>query len=272
MSIRRWAVCALLAASPSIVRAQYGSDSDSKNVDPRYPGAKEEHGPPTRYLVHMPTASTLPKGHFDAYAWVSGNGGLLVGTSMGFTNRFLVGVSYGAESFLGTSPPIWNERVSFQVKLQLLPETLKFPAITLGYDDQGHGPYIADFDRYTIKSKGVYGVITKNFYTLSVATGFHAGVNYSFETQDGDKEPDVFLGWDFSYNQEWALLLEYNLGLNDDQPGSPVGKGRGYLNLGLRWEYAKELVMEAILTDLTQNRKDVEQIGRELRIVYLQEF
>jgi len=272
LSIRTVLVCLLLAALPSTLRAQYGSDTEPEGTDPRYPGAKSEYGPPPRYLIYNPTASCLPKGHFDAYVWVSGNGGLLAGTSMGFTNRFLIGVSYGAEGFLGTSAPIWNDRVSFQVKLQLLPENLKFPAITLGYDDQGHGPYIPEFDRYTIKSKGVYGVITKNFYTLNIATGFHAGANYSFETQDGEKEPDVFLGWDFQYNHDWSLLLEYSLGLNDNQPGSPVGKGRGYLNLGLRWEFSKELVMEAILTDLTQNRKDVEQIGRELRIVYLQEI
>lgn len=272
MSIRRIVLCLMMALLPSAAGAQYGNESEPDNRDSRYPGARAENGPPPRVLIHNPTASTLPKGHFDAFVWVSGNGGLLAGTSMGFTNRFLVGVSYGAEGFLGTGEPVWNDRVSFQVKLQLLPEHLKFPAVTLGYDDQGHGPYLAAYDRYTLKSKGVYGVVTKNFYTLSVATGFHGGVNYSFETQDGEKEPDVFFGWDLHYNQEWSLLLEYTLGLNDNQPGSPVGKGRGYLNLGLRWEYSRELVMEAIITDLTQNRKDVEQIGRELRIVYLQEF
>jgi hypothetical protein len=188
-----------------------------------------------------------------------------------------VGVSYGAEALLGTSDPIWNERVSFQTKLQLIPETEKIPAITLGYDDQGYGPYLGSrdsvsYDRYTIKSKGIYGVLSKNFYTLNVATGFHGGVNYSFETDDGETEPDVFLGWDFHYNEEWSALFEYSLGLNDNQPGSPVGKGRGYMNLGLRWEYSRELVLEAILSDLLLNRKDAQQIGRQLRIVYLQEF
>jgi hypothetical protein len=270
LSIRKLVLCALAALGPTMTYAQYGGDSDK--VDARYPGARENYSPPPRYLIHNPTASPLPKGYFDAYVWVSGHGGLLGGTSMGFTNRLLVGVSYGAEGFLGTSDPIWNDRVCFQIKLNLLPESLKMPAITLGYDDQGYGPFIPEFSRYTIKSKGVYGVITKNFYTLSIATGFHGGVNYSFETDDGEKEPDVFFGWDFHYNQEWSVLLEYSLGLNDNQPGSPVGKGRGYLNGGLRWEFSKSLVMEGILTDLTRNRKDVEQIGRELRIVYLQEF
>jgi hypothetical protein len=223
-------------------------------------------------LVQIPTASTLPKGHFDATVWVFGNGGLLAGTSLGFTNRFQLGVSYGAESFLGHGEPVWNPRVAFQAKVQLIQESLKVPAITVGYDDQGYGWYIDSLNRYAIKSKGLYGVITKNFYTLSIATGFHGGINYSFENDDGESSPDAFFGWDIHFHREWSFLLEYSLGLNDNDPGSPVGKGRGFLNLGVRWEYSRELVLEAILTDLTGNRKDVERVGRELRIVYLQEF
>lgn len=275
MSIRRALCCALLVVWPAVSQAQYGSDYESS--DDRYPGAQPDHGPPPRYLIQSPTAATLPKGTFDVTAWVGGQGGLLIGTSLGFTSRFLVGVSYGAERLLGTSDPIWNERVSFQTKLQLIPETVKFPAISLGYDDQGYGPYIGTvdtvkYDRYTIKSKGLYGAISKNFYTLNVATGFHGGLNYSFETGDGEDGPDAWFGWDLHYNEEWSALLEYTLALNDNQDGSPVGKGRGYMNLGLRWEYSRELVLEFILSDLLINRKDAEQIGRQLRIVYLQEF
>ena len=217
-------------------------------------------------------SSTLPKGHFDIDMWVFGNGGVLVGTNLGFTARFQLGVSYGAESFLGEGEPVWNDRVSFALKLQLLQETLKIPAITVGYEDQGYGPYLSTPDRYTIKSKGLYAVITKNFYTLSVATGFHGGINYSFETDDDEKGPDIFFGWDIHFHQELSFLLEYTAGLNDNQPGSPVGKGRGYVNVGVRWEYSRQLGLDFILTNLLQNRKDVERIGRELRIVYLQEF
>lgn len=267
MSIRALCCCALLLLWTAVSRAQYGDE-----VDPKYPGAQPDHGPPPRYLIQNPTAATLPKGYFDVTTWIGGSGGIIVGTSLGFANRFLVGVSYGAEGLLGTSDPIWNERVSFQTKLQLIPETLKFPAVSVGYDDQGYGPFLSDYDRYTLKSKGLYGVISKNFYTLSVATGFHGGVSYSFETQDGEHEPDVFFGWDFHYNDEWSALFEYSAGLNDNQEGSPVGKGRGYMNLGLRWEYSRSLVLEAILSDLLLNRKDAEQMGRQMRIVYLQEF
>jgi hypothetical protein len=252
--------------------AQYSDDDAPRRINKTYPGANEQFGPPPRYLIQTPTASTLPKGHFDVTVWVFGSGGVLAGTTLGFTDRFQLGVSYGADGFLGHGDPVWNKRVAFQTKLQLVQETLKMPAITLGYDDQGYGPFIDSLNRYTIKSRGVYGVITKNFYTLSVATGFHGGINYSFETDDGQSSPDFFLGWDIHYNREVSVLLEYALGLNDNAPGSPVGKGRGFLNVGFRWEYSRELVLEAILSDLTQNRKDVERIGRELRIVYLQEF
>ncbi len=275
MSIRPVLFCACLCLWPAVSQAQYGGDDPPS--DSRYPGAQPDHGPPPRYLIQNPTAATLPKGNFDVTTWVGGQGGLLIGTSLGFTNRFLVGVSYGAEGLLGTSEPIWNERVSFQTKLQLIPETVRMPAMTVGYDDQGYGPYLGtvdsiEYDRYTIKSKGIYAVVSKNFYTLSVATGFHGGINYSFETGDGEDGPDAFFGWDLHYNEEWSALFEYTMALNDNQAGSPVGQGRGYMNLGLRWEYSRELVLEAILSDLLQNRKDAEQIGRHLRIVYLQEF
>jgi hypothetical protein len=260
--------CVCLILPVVSAHAQYSD----KDIDTRYPGAlTEDRIPPPRYLIIDPTASTLPKGNFDITTFVFGNGGLLASTAIALTNRFQIGVSYGAESLLGSSKPVWNPRVGFQIKLQLLDEKLKVPAITVGFDDQGYGPFIDSLDRYTLKSKGLYAVISKNFYTLNVGTGFHAGINRSFENGDGDENPDVFLGWDFTYNQNISVLLEYFAGLNDNGPES-VGQGRGYLNLGLRWEYSRRLVLEADLIDLLQNRTTADYVGRVLRIVYLEAF
>jgi hypothetical protein len=262
-----------LALPPAVTVAQYRDDDPLREIDPRYPGARPEGmAPPPRYLIMAPTASTLPKGSFDFTMWIFGNGGVLGGTSIGLTNQFQLGVSYGAESLLGESKPIWNPRVGFQLKLQLLQEQYNLPAVTVGYDDQGYGSWISDYDRYTIKSKGLFGVISKNFYTLRVATGFHGGINLSREDDDGDSSPDLFFGWDIHYNQNVSLLVEYTVGLNDNRPDSPVGKGRGYLNVGVRWEYSDQLVLEADITNLFQNKKAVDRVGRELRIVYMEEF
>jgi hypothetical protein len=264
----------LLLAPFGSTRAQYRDDADdSRQIDARYPGARPESlAPAPRMLVHTPTASTLAKGDFDVSVLVFGDGGVLAGTSIGLSNRFQLGVIYGAESLLGESSPTWNPRVGFRMKLQLFDEKFKLPAMAVGYDDQGYGAYIETTNRYTIKSKGLYAVISKNFYTLSVATGFHGGINKSFEEDDLDKDPDIFFGWDFHYNHDVSLLVDYSVALNDNAKLSPVGKGRGYLNLGIRWEYSKNLILEAQITNLMKNKKGVDYMGREFRMVYLEQF
>lgn len=265
----------LITAPTATALGQYQDDRDirDRRVDPRYPGAREEQMlAAPEHLIDNPTAGTLKKGYFDVTLRVFGNGGVLTGTDIGLSNRFQVGINYGAESLLGENDPIWNPRIGFQVKLQLMQERWSMPAIALGFIDQGYGAYIDDYDRYTIKSKGFYGVISKNFYTLNVATGFHGGINRSLEDNDGGDSPDLFFGWDFHYNQDVSILLEYTAALNDRKADSPVGKGRGYLNLGVRWEFVRQLVMEVDLTDLLGNKKGTDQFGREIRIVYVEAF
>lgn len=278
MSIRNLTAClalgllTMLPSAPAHGQYQYDRDED-RRVDPRYPGAREDQllAAP-QHLIDNPTAGTLPKGNFDVTLRVFGNGGVLGGTNIGLSNRFQVGVYYGAESLLGENDPIWNPRIGFQVKLQLMEERWNLPAITFGFMDQGYGAYLDDYNRYTIKSKGFFGVISKNFYTLNVATGFHGGINKSLENDDGDDSPDIFFGWDFHYNQDVSIMLEYTAALNDNRSDSPVGKGRGYLNLGVRWEFSRQLVMEADLVNLADNKKGANQFGREIRIVYVEAF
>jgi hypothetical protein len=259
---------------PAAARAQSRSDpNDQRRADSRYPGARSDSPLDVpNHLIDIPTAGALPKGYFDVTLRIFGEGGALLGTNIGLSNRFQVGVNYGGESLLGEHEAIWNPRVGFALKLQLVEETWNLPAIAVGFIDQGYGAFLKEPDRYTIKSKGFYGAISKNFVTLNVATGFHAGINHSLEDGDGDKSPDLFFGWDFHYNQDVSLMLEYTAGLNDNAADSPVGRGRGYLNAGIRWEFARQLVMEADLTNLLKNKKGADQIGREIRIVYVESF
>lgn len=279
MSIRAhvgWALCVVSLCCPlaGAQAQQRTTDAERRRqFESRYPGARSDSPLEVpNHLIDIPTAGALPKGYFDVTLRIFGEGGALLGTNIGLSSRFQVGVSYGGESLMGEREAIWNPRVGFGLKLQLVQERWNLPAIALGYIDQGYGAYLDEPNRYTIKSKGFYGAISKNFYTLNVVTGFHAGVNKSLEDDDGDDSPDLFFGWDFHYNQDVSLMLEYTAGLNDNATGSPVGRGRGYLNAGVRWEFARQLVMEADLTNLLQNKKTADQIGRELRIVYVDSF
>ena len=84
-------------------------------------------------------------------------------------------------------------------------------------------------------------------------------------------------------NQDVAIIAEYDLALNDDNGDASFeddegntmnygGKGRGYLNVGLRWIFMQRLELGIDLKNLFNNRRDVNQFSRELRISYYEFF
>jgi hypothetical protein len=149
---------------------------------------------PPRDLVDAPTAGTLPRGCFHIIMRVYNNGGILSTTSIGLSNRFSIGMSYGAEGIISDGKANPNPRIEFNVKLRLINEEYFMPALAVGYNSQGYGAYHEDQKRYAFKSKGFYGVISRSFYMYNWALGGHIGVNYSLENDyDKDEEPSFFL-------------------------------------------------------------------------------
>ena len=49
------------------------------------------------------------------------------------------------------------------------------------------------------------------------------------------------------------------------------GKGKGYLNAGIRWAVSPNLMMEINLNDINQNT-DAEYTNREIKIMYSESF
>lgn len=228
---------------------------------------------PPRWLVDCPTSMTLPRGCFDVIMRVYPNGGILSSTSIGLTNRFTVGVSYGSEGVIADAKPNWNPRMEFNVKLGLIEESIYFPGLAIGFNSQGKGSHDAEKDRYTYKSKGFYAVTSRSFYFMNGVFSGHAGVNYSLEHDvDKDDDPTAFFGIDTRFNYNVGFVLEYDMALNDNKSSQRYGKGRGYLNLGLRWLYSENLEIEVILKNLLNNRHDVNSFGRGLRLTYIEYF
>lgn len=235
---------------------------------------------PPRWLVDLPTAGTLPRGHFNIGVRVYPEGGAIGYTDIGLSNRFQLGISYGAKHIISNTDPDWNPQIDFSVKLRLIDELEYFPAVTFGYSSQGFGAFNEEFDRYTFKSRGFYAVVSRSFYLHNWTSGWHAGLNYSLE-KDVDEEKDVnfFLGFDATFNYNLALLIEYDAALNDDrsalpsgEPNSFGGKGRGYLNLGIKWLFTEKLELGAHLKDLLLNRRQTDTITREITITYIDRF
>ena len=237
-----------------------------------------------RKLVDLPTAGTLPRGSFQIGLRLYNDGGALGYTDIGLSHRFQLGISYGGTDILANDDPEWNPRIGFSLKFRVVDELEYFPAVAVGFTDQGYGVYRDDridpsrtptYDRYTYKSRGFYAVVSRSFYFYKWTAGWHGGINYSRESDgDGDKDINFFLGLDATFNYNLALLMEYDAALNDDRGEYPgvSGKGRGYLNASIKWLFTENLEIEILLKDLLVNRRESTTLTREMRMMYIDHF
>lgn len=223
-----------------------------------------------RFLVDVPTAGMLAKGSFALDIDFYQEGGVLLGLSAGIFDRLSFGISYGGSKLIGGDKPVMNEIPGVNLKIRLLEENVALPAIAIGFDSQGKDGYISEFDRYRIKSLGVYAVASKN-YTFAGFLSIHGGVNYSFERSDDDRDPNVFAGIEKTLGPVVSLTLEYNLGANDSDHNA-IGRGRGYLNAGLRWSAGGGFTLGVHLKDLAQNGGDLKVANRTVHIEFVRSF
>ena len=146
---------------------------------------KEQPYPPLD-LVTIPTSGTLPKGSFTLEALLINGGGILPKLSIGITDHFFIGLSYGIQDFISEQVPTLNKPTpEIQIRYRLYEETHSFPAIVIGLDTQGKGRYLtkeslgnnsySNFQRYEQKAWGTYVVASKN-WNLAGNLGVVGGV------------------------------------------------------------------------------------------------
>jgi hypothetical protein len=220
-----------------------------------------------RYLVDIPTAGMLAKGSYALDVDFYQEGGVLLSFTVGVFNRLSLGLSYGGSRLIGSDDPSMNRLPGVNVKVRLLEESIMLPALALGFDSQGRDGYLKDLSRYVIKSPGFYAALSKNYALLGFFS-IHGGVNYSLERADGDRDINVFAGVEKTVGPAISLVAEYNLGVNDSH-GEAIGKGRGYLNGGVRWSLGSGLTLGVNLKDLIKNGRDVTVANRTVRLEYV---
>ena len=71
--------------------------------------AQVEQPYPPLNLVGIPTAGTLPRGSFTLESLIIKNGGVVPRLSVGFTDNFTFGVSYGVQNLIGDVKPSINK-------------------------------------------------------------------------------------------------------------------------------------------------------------------
>ena len=265
--------------------------------------SQSEQPYPPLDLVTIPTSGTLPKGSFTLESLLVKDGGIIPKFSVGITDNFYIGLSYGVQDFISEKKMKFNKPMpEVQVKYRLYEETATVPAIVFGLDTQGKGRYLTryqhenievdNFERYEQKAWGWYLVASKNWHLLG-NTGIHIGLNKNtwetdpVESNDPnaifkDKDLNLFFGIDKEINRSFSVLLEYNTALNDNDPEigyDLFGKGKGFLNAGVRWIVAKNIMIEIDFNDISKNyinnelqNDQKEYSNRELKIIYFEKF
>jgi len=224
-------------------------------------------------LVTIPTAGVLPRGSYAVECRLFPDGGLWGQIGVGVFERFMFSISYGGGNIIGNQKINWYNQPGVEIRYRFVEESDKFPALLLGFSSQGLGNYIDSLKRYETKALGFYAVVSKNFHFLG-NLGLHGGINYNpLEKSDGDADPSFFLGIDKDLNPEIALIIEYDAALNDNRSEiSMLGKGRGYLNAGIRWQPVDKLTIEIDFNNILLNREQVDFMNRELKITFFEIF
>ena len=266
--------------------------------------SQDNHPYPPLDLVSIPTSGTLPRGSYTVETLLTKNGGFVPRLMVGLNNNFTIGMSFGIQNFIGEDKPEKNKDIpEVHLKYRIFEETELRPAFLVGIDTQGFGPYIQnaeyktglinipetdtdesiglrEINRYEQKAWGIYAVLSKNWLALG-NLGFHVGVNKNtFERKDNDKSINYFFGIDKELNRSFSLLLEYNAALNDgeeymgtdDLEGLTIGKGKGFLNAGLRWVVAENLLIEVNFKDIMLDDGPDDYMNREVKIMYSEKF
>ncbi|MDZ4723478.1 MAG: YjbH domain-containing protein [candidate division Zixibacteria bacterium] len=270
----------LLGASTIFLLSLFQFSSAQEPYDNRQPASVNDgrhtlYDIPPRTLVDLPTAGTLPRANFNIGVRLYQNGGGLGYTDIGLSNRFQLGISFGGDNVLSNRTLNSNPRIGFSLKFRIVDELAYLPAMTVGFTDQGMGNYSDLYERYTFKSRGFYAVASRNFYFFNWTSGWHLGINYSLENKiDADKEVNLFAGFDATFYDNMAFLVEYDAAFNDDNGtfSEISGRGRGYMNMSLKWLFTENLEIEIMARDLFVNRREAETFAREMRIVYIDHF
>ena len=233
--------------------------------------------PPPSSLITLPTAGTLQRGSFALEMRIQKFGGLTSSISVGLTDRFQLGISYGSANLIGDDSLIWYPKPETNLKYLLIDESETSPGISLGIDTQGLGKFNSgdSLMRYDTKALGLFAVASKNWVTPLGNLGWHFGSNYNFvETNDNDKDVNFFMGFDIEFNPELSIMLEYNAALNENNMTSKniaISRG-GYLNAGMRWTFVERLHIEMDFNNLMFDKKKVDYFNREIKITYIEYF
>jgi hypothetical protein len=217
-------------------------------------------------LVDTPTAHTYLKGDFSLGLEVVGDGGLRGSAQVGASDFFYLGISYGGENVIGSGNPDWYDSIEVDAKFRLAPEGDPIPALAIGYDGRGYGAQLED-GTFEKPSLGFYAVLTKTL-PFSEFWQLHGGIGRTLELERA--RPDFWISLSARFSEEFSVLTEYQLG-NDATKEDPTDK-TGYLNLGLRWVFMEQIVIDFYFRNLLGPSGSPNLSSRAIAFTFYQSF
>jgi len=221
------------------------------------------------YVIDKPTAGILPDRSYQLRGRTGPESSFLVEGRVGFFDRLQFGLSYGMQRVFDRGAVEFNNIPGFNARVRILDES-GFPALAVGFDNQGLGFYHKDLNRYDRKSLGFYAALSKNWALAIGELSLHGGGNYSLERKD-DSNLNAFAGVDWLLFQRLSFLLDADGGLNDNSSES-FGQGGIYVDGAVRFFFGESIVATLIFRDLTHNFGPERTVGREFELAFLNFF
>lgn len=196
--------------------------------------------------VQQPTAGIVaPRTYYFALSTFPPDG-LRFEVQAGLVPRLMAGLSYGGTYLIGLESLSWFDKVGVKARFRFVDESVDFPALALGYDNEREPSRSAG--DYTRLSRGMYFVASKNFSAPGGDLAFHGGLSISFDDSD---HADFWLAADKSLPLGFGVAADWDAATNEADSVRFDNSG-GFLNFELFWESFGQVRISMQMKDMLQ--------------------
>lgn len=230
-----------------------------------------------RYIIDMPNAGILANKHISVTALAYTDGGVMVDFTAAFFDKFNIGISYGANKVLGSGTPLGQKYPGINIKYRIVNESTGFPALVLGFSNQGRGNWIKTmngkkYERFETFSPGIYLAASKNFDWTLGEISLHGGVGYSIDPKPGDRFPNFWVGAEQNLGDDFSITGEINFLLDSQGRDYQIVSDAPLLNLGVKWSASEKLSVQLQFRDLIGTYKIHNEFTRFLVFDFITPF
>ncbi|MGM0567690.1 MAG: hypothetical protein ACQESB_00565 [Elusimicrobiota bacterium] len=207
-------------------------------------------------LINTPTAHAVDYGDFHLSFRLYNEGSVINRLQYGIiVENLALGLGVDAENIVGNGD-VEIRRPALYVKIPVYSGDDVWPALSVGYDEQGYGGY-TDEDKYKYPPMGFFASATR--YGILAGLNFNFGLNSTQGMSSAyDRKTRGFAGLDYMIGPEVMAMAEV-----EDIPSSSA-----MLNAGFKYLMHTDLSFQLLFIDVLGGA----ELNRSLRVFYEGEF